>query len=240
MGPCMCIFIDQTVQRYETLDGNASFKLFHPMDREQSFICLDNGKINSNSKLLTSVHRETALACRNFLSGLLPFHLLIDPLTIHNITCSVVPIRSHKDFIDTLLKERPDISQRYRHVKGLGTFECNDKGVWRHISDVALLKIISDLLRDSIQNLNVKEMKWIGQVNQLQLMRRHFKSSVDDVEGTFQSKLIEQWLDEAVVMTDDNNDMLTLFDIASHFIHQNSKVKFQRSVNYCIHPSLGR
>ncbi|GIY76077.1 hypothetical protein CDAR_301411 [Caerostris darwini] len=131
MGPCMCIFMDQSVQRYETLDGKASFKLFQPMDREHSFIRLDNGNIKSSSKLLTLVHRETALACRNFLSGLLPFRLLIDPLTISNITCSG-PIRSHSAFINTLLKVRPDLLQRYRNVKGVGMFECNDKGVWWH------------------------------------------------------------------------------------------------------------
>ncbi|GIY41559.1 hypothetical protein CEXT_649731 [Caerostris extrusa] len=188
MGPCKCIFIDQTVQRYETLDGNASFKLFQPMDREHSFIRLDNGKIKSNSKLLTLVHRETALACRNFLSGLLPFRLLIDPLILHTITCTG-PIRSHTDFIDTLLKERPDMLQRYRNVKGVGMFECNDKGVWWRMNDRALLKIISDLLKQHIPNLNIKEIKWIGQVNQLKLMCQYFESCVNDEGDKFQSKL---------------------------------------------------
>ncbi|GIY84277.1 hypothetical protein CEXT_662121 [Caerostris extrusa] len=42
------------------------------------------------------------------------------------------------------------------------------------------------------------------------------------------NNVVEEWLDEAVVITDDPNDTLGLYDIAAQFIQRNPKVKFNR------------
>ncbi|GIY15191.1 ATPase [Caerostris extrusa] len=180
-GPCVCKFIDQNTQRYETLDGFGQFDLINPHDKQFAYIRFQNSNITANKTLLHIVHRETAIACRTFLGLHLPFNLKMDHLYINSVSNATDEVRSHYQFIEDLFKACSEIyfRERYCHIPNDSTYVC-DRGVWRKISNLELENILCDAIQTNVPNLHVKEIKCVGQSNHLVHLRHRFQAKITD------------------------------------------------------------
>ncbi|GIX71050.1 hypothetical protein CEXT_376531 [Caerostris extrusa] len=79
-------------------------------------------------------------------------------------------IRSHTDLIEALFEAFPDIDfkQLYRYVKGVGIFKCNETTHnWEEILNCEFEYTLSKLAKAHVPNLNTRELKNVGQFNQL-------------------------------------------------------------------------
>ncbi|GIY56561.1 hypothetical protein CEXT_613521 [Caerostris extrusa] len=89
-------------------------------------------------------------------------------------------IRSHTDLIEAVFEALPDIDfkQLYRYVKGVGIFKCNETThIWEEILNCEFEYILSKLVKAHVPNLNIRELKIVGQFNQMAQLRHGLKHS---------------------------------------------------------------
>ncbi|GIY68407.1 ATPase [Caerostris darwini] len=92
-------------------------------------------------------------------------------------------IRSHTDLIEAIFEALPDIDfkQLYRYVKGVGIFKCNETThIWEEILNCEFEYILYKVAKAHVPNLNTRELKNVGQFNQLPQLRHGFEAFITD------------------------------------------------------------
>ncbi|GIX94955.1 hypothetical protein CDAR_296311 [Caerostris darwini] len=92
-------------------------------------------------------------------------------------------VRSHTDLIEAIFEALPDIDfkQLYRYVKGVGIFKCNETThIWEEILNCEFKYILYKVAKAHVPNLNTRELKNVGQFNQLPQLRHGFEAFITD------------------------------------------------------------